>query len=407
MKAENWQDLGDGLEMTTARSIEEIENIRSIWRDMQTNEPSPVINADIDRYLSVIKVIVDVQPYIILMKQNHDPVMMVVGRIEKRKVKLNLGYKTLFNPTLRCLTVVYGGIIGQKENNLCTLLVRELIRVLRDGEVDIIFFNQLRTYSSLYQFVRKMPSLCCRDYFPKVEPHWNMSIPENMNAFYTARSKKHRKHLKQYLRKFEKEYPGQIRVALYTREDEVEKAIWAASTISARTYKYALGCGLMDNASTRILLTTAARKGWLRAYVLYIGDEPCAFRFALHYGRIYFADGIGFDPKWSKFRVGTLLFLKVLENLCRDDTVDCYDFGFGDAEYKSSYGSNQWSEGSLYIFAPRIYPVFINIMRIFFLALNESLKCILKKFGFIDWVKRHWRSLLQKTIKIKLGQEKI
>jgi len=321
---------------------------------------------------------------------------MVIGRVEKHPVKLKLGYKTLFKPKLRCLTVVYGGVLGQPTNEACAVLIRKLMNTLSRGEVDVVQFNHLRVDSPIYQFARKTPGILSRGHFPKIELHWSMSVPENVDLFYQARSRKHRKHLKQYIRKLEETFPGQVKMVTYTNQGELDEAIKAASHISSNTYQRGLGCGFSGNFWTRTLLKTAAKLGWFRGYILFVDDEPCAYRFALHYGKTYFATGTGFDPKWKDFRVGTILFLKVLENLCSDGTVDYYDFGLGDAEYKQHYGDTQWQEASVYIFAPRLYPILINILQSSLMGLSLVLECILNKIGLTGWLKRRWRNLLQK-----------
>lgn len=386
-------------EITTARSLDETEAIRPIWKEMQRNEPFPAINADIDRYLSVIKAAGnDLQPYITLVKQNGCPAVMVIGRIGKHALKLELGYKALFSPKLRCLTVVYGGILGQPKGDLCSLLVGELLKGLQRGEAQIIHFNHIRVDCQLYQFARKTPGTFGRDHFSKIEPHWTMSVPENMNQFYQGRSKKHRGNLKRCMRKLEKQYTNRVKVTTYKQEKDLDEAINAVSRVSYTTYQNGLGCGFRDDSRTRILLTTAARLGWLRISVLYIEGKPSAFQIGLHYRKRYFLEQIGFDPKWSKFNVGTVLFLRVLEDICADPDIELIDFGFGDTQYKQSYSNRQWQEASVYIFAPKLYPIFINTLRTSIITLDAGLKYAVNRTGTLSWIKRRWRNLLRKKI---------
>jgi hypothetical protein len=379
-----------------ARNLREIEAIRPIWEMIQNSEPHRTINADIDRYISVIRAgNGEKQPYVMLFEHNSRPEMMIIAWIEKYRLELRLGYKTLLKPMLRCLSVVYGGVIGEGAENYCALVMDELMKVLRNREADMIYLNHLRANSRLYQCARTMPCVPSRGFFPKVEPHYSMSIPNDIGSFYENRSPKHRKHLKQYIRGLEKAFPGQVKVVVYNTENELDELIKVVSGISFRSYQFGIGCGISNDFRTRTLLTTAAKFGWLRAYILFINDEPCAFRVVLHYGRTYFADGIGYDPKWKKHRVGTVLFLKVLENLCGDPTVERYDFGFGDAEYKESYSDNKWLEASACIFAPRFYPVLINILQAFMEVLSIGIVFIMRRLGCSDWVKRSWRSMLK------------
>ena len=104
MKKESDKQSSDEWKIIVAKNFEEIEAIRSIWEKMQRNEPYPVPNADIDRYLSVIKASGDdVRPYVMLLECNGNPAAITIGRIEKHQLDFKLGYKTLFSPALKCL----------------------------------------------------------------------------------------------------------------------------------------------------------------------------------------------------------------------------------------------------------------------------------------------------------------
>jgi len=386
----------DGLEVVIARSPDEIEAIRPIWEEMQHNEPYPVINADIDRYLSVLKASGDdVKPYVMVLRQNERPAAMIIGRIAKRRLGLKLGYKTLCKPSLNCLTIVYGGILGQPVDDLSQLMIRELMRVLRQERLDAVYFSRLRTDSDVYQFAREVPGLFSRSHFPDKENHWTMVVPKDIESFYKARSKKHRGNIRRSIKKLEIEYTDRVEVVNCKGEDGLDDAIKAAHQVSLTTYQYGLGCGFIDDSRTRSLLTTAGKQAWLRFAVMFIDGQPCAFQTGLRYQGTYFLQQIGFDPRWRDFNVGRILFVNVLEHICADPGIQYIDFGFGDADYKRSYSDKQWPEASVYIFAPRVYPIAVNMLQSAVTGLSLGLNRLSDKAGFTRWLKRHWRDRLQ------------
>lgn len=397
MKNSRKTRLAEGRKIVVAKSIEEIEKIRPIWEQMQSSEPYPIINADIDRYISVIKAFNgEAEPYVMLFKRVAHPEMLIVSRIEKHQLKLKFGYKTVFSPTLRCLTIEHGGIIGQPTNEVCVVLIQELAEILRRGEADMVRFAHLRIDSPLYKLAREMPGVLTRGYFPKIQPHWMMSVPDKMELFYKSCSPSNRKQFRKCIRRIGRAFPGRVKRITYRREDELDDAIRAASIISVKTYQYALGSGFVDDFRTRTLLLAAAKLGWLRLHVLFIDDEPCAFEIWLQYGRVYFGHGIGFDPKWKRWRVGTVLFLKTIEDIASDPTADTIDFYVGDAEYKRIYCDKRINRASICIFAPRLYPVCINLLQTATMGLNSGLEYFFDKIGAVGWIKRRWRNRLQK-----------
>lgn len=398
MKARNLYSACNNVEVLTYKSVDEIEKIRPIWEQLQASKPEATPNADINRYLSILGSRGNgVRPHILLLSDNDEPKHMVIGRVEKTQLKYNIGYKTIFNLPVRSLTIVYGGILGALTEELCALVIKELIEALRRKEADVLFFNHLKVDSQIYQFARKVPNVLCRGGFAKIEPHWSMSLPESMDFFYAKRTRKHRANLRRFIRKLEGEYPDSFKVATYTRDDELDEAISAATEISLKTYQHALEGGIVGNSETLNMMTTEAQRGWLELSVLFLEGQPCAFQHGCYYKRKYFLERIGFDPKWRDYKIGTILFLKVLENMCNDQQVEQLDFGFGDAEYKRSYGDKCWDEASIYIFAPRFYPLTINLLRIVFASISLILKYIVRSSHSTDWVKRYWRRFLQKS----------
>ena len=383
-------------EIVIAKNFEEVEDVRDIWIQMQRGESMPSLNTDIDRYLSVVESLKEtVQPYVIVFYYDSDPKAIVVGRIEKRRITCRVGYATILKPSLRCLTVVYGGILGKPSDRTSAKLLQELNNTLKQGDVDAIFFHQLRLDSPLYHLTRKMPNFLCRCYSPMVEPHWQTRLPDSIEVFYKEKSGSRKRYLRRYTSALEKASSGPVEMVCYRSEDKLDHVISIASEISAKTYKHALNVGFRDDYLTRSLLTKAAKQGRLRAYVLYAGGKPCAFEFGIEYGNVFFPEHIGYDPLLRSCSPGTVLFIKVVEDLIENSNVRVFDYGFGAAAYKERFGTNSWSEASVYIFAPRLYPVIINILQSSVGSLNAGLQYFMQKIGSAGWVKRQWRNLLQ------------
>jgi len=396
MKTESEVKTCDGWKIEVAKSLEEIEDFREIWERMQRNESIPALNANIDRYHSVMESLKEtVQPYIIVLYYYSDPKLLLVGRIETRQITCRVAYATIFKPSLRCLTVIYGGILGQASDRTSAKLLEELTNMLKHGDVDAVFFNQLQFDSPLYHLIRRKPNFLCRCYPPVVEPHWQTNLPDNTVAFYKDKSGSRKRYLRRYTRALEKASSGSVEMVCYRSEDKIDQVISIASEISSKTYKHALNVGFRDDYLTRSLLTKAAKQGKLRAYVLYAGGKPCAFEFGIEDGNVFFPEHIGYDPALRSCSPGTVLFIKVMEDLIENSNISVFDYGFGAAVYKERFGTKSWPEASVYIFAPRFYPIFINLLRSSIRCLNVGMLYVLKKVGSLEWIKRQWRGLLQ------------
>jgi hypothetical protein len=59
----------------------------------------------------------------------------------------------------------------------------------------------------------------------------------------------------------------------------------------------------------------AAKRGWLRIFILYLEEKPAAFWMGTIYDHCLQADQVGYDPVWGEFSPGIFLFLTILEDL--------------------------------------------------------------------------------------------
>ncbi len=383
-------------EVKTLRTVEELRAIRSTWEKLQEQfEYARNPETDLDRYISLIETTPEkVEPYVLLLSQNGTPKAMLIAQKGPRFIKCDLGYKNIIKPLLCCITVTYGGFLGLPCVKACREIIKQLHNALRKGEADAVIFKQLRLDSRIYRVAKYLTPKLCQCPVHKVNLHWRMSVPDNINSFYMKLSSKTRNALKRYVTKLNINH--KVTVLSGTNQDELYRVLTDAAKISSLTYQNALDSGLCNNASTMSQLTTAAKHSWLCLHLLYLGDRPSAFQLGFKYKQTYYLQQMGFDPDLSRWRVGTYLFLKVLEQLCQDPLINRLDFGFGDAEYKQRYGDENWKESTFYMFAPRWYPVIVNAGFSLISGVSKGLLVLTRKTGLELLLKRKWRNLLQK-----------
>ena len=197
--------LSSDYEVVTATSFKEIEAIRPVWEQMQCSESIPILNAHIDRYLTFVESMKEtVRPYVIILYHDGDPKSMLIGRIEKRRITCRVGYAKIFKPSLHCLSVVYGGILGQPDEDVSAVLVRELMNILRRRKASAIFFNYLRTDSYMYKAVRSVPGFWGRSHFPIIQRHWETRIPRSSDEMKKLISRKRQRDINRCVRNLEK-----------------------------------------------------------------------------------------------------------------------------------------------------------------------------------------------------------
>jgi hypothetical protein len=72
--------------------------------------------------------------------------------------------------------------------------------------------------------------------------------------------------------------------------------------------------------------------------------------------------------------------------------VDRIDFGIGDAFYKERLSNINRQESTIYIFAPTITAVWVNVLRSVVAIVNYSAKASLQATPLLGRIKRIWRT---------------
>jgi CelD/BcsL family acetyltransferase involved in cellulose biosynthesis len=346
--------------VTIARSAAEVERLRPLWDTV----PWPNVEADLDFFLTVTATAEDgARPHVIAIERPERPPLVAVARLESRTLETRVGYRVIHRPHVRALSVVYAGAAGVETEADARELLQELTGALRGGEADVLTFTKLRTDGPLYSVVSREPSPACRDHLPVVVPRTEVAVPDDFAAFLQARSRNTRENVKRYGRKLEKAFPDRVRVKRYRDVADVEEASRMFEGIAADTYQRALDAGFRDDERGRALMSLAARRGWFRGWTLSIDDQPVAFWYGLAYASTFFIGSPGYNPDFADHRVGQYLQMRMMEDLCADPTVERLDYGFGDAQYKRSFGDNRWEEADVMVFAPRARPIGINATR--------------------------------------------
>ena len=153
--------------------------------------------------------------------------------------------------------------------------------------------------------------------------------------------------------------------------------------------------GFKADKLTQCRFRLAAEKGWFRSYIMYVKGNPVTFQMGFVYKNTYLVQGKGYDPVYGDYRVGTTLFVHILEDLMKNKTVAVWDFGFGDAEYKNDYGNSSYDEQTIIIFSPTLKGSFLYLVSAFNNIVHKTLGSAVLRFGFYNKIKRAWRNRLR------------
>jgi len=382
------EDYSGTYSVRVLNTVEDLEWIRSFWSKFAWH-----YFADIDFYLTIINSRTEIlMPYIIVLCKNVLPETIVVGRIEEVKVICNFGYKTVYSPKARFLSIVYGGVMGNQCPANMDIIVSEILSSLRFGIVDLVQFSLIRLDSDLYRLAKSRAGFFFSDHVTPPTAHWKIVLPANHDSFMKTVSQKHRYWLRRLQKLLEKEHEGQIVFKFFVDTEQVNIFCEDVEKVAKTTYQRGLGVGFLNTAETRKRLELSAEKKWFRGYVLYAGDEPIAYWSATLFGKVLYLDGTGYNPNYRKYEPGTILFIKLIELAYKEnDRIQEIDFGFGGAFYKERYGNQNWQESDVYIFSRTLKGLKINFIRSIILILHRLAEHVSRQTNLIQIIKKHWR----------------
>jgi len=393
--------MDEPIAIRTLRSIEELEEIRSYWESSKGHRDS-----EIDIFTSVVLTGPEtVRPHVMVLYRCGLPEAMLIGRIDIRPINnMNLGYLK-FIPQARQFYMVYGGLRGHINRENIESFISEICDVLKRGEAEAAYLNFMRDDSFLFHIGKKYPSFFCRDRSEITQDHFSVVLPPSSDQFMGGLSHKLKRN-KERWRKMLRDNPGKVEIRDFHSAEEVPNLVPELEKIASGTYQRNLGVGFMNTLQQVELLRTLALKKWLRAYVLYVQDKPCAFWVGYVTDKIFYGDYIGYHPEYAKYSPGLYLMVRVMEDFCGNG-INEVDFGMGAAQYKSTLSNKSYPEKSVYIFMPSFRMVVLNLLRTAIIKINRLSIRFLQKTGFLDRVKRIWRMYLPRRQEIKSPEREV
>jgi hypothetical protein len=383
----------NAIEIRIAHSLSQVEALRSQWEQWSGHRDS-----DIDFYLAVVQSSPAVQaPHVIVLYRNGQPESMLIGRLETKELTFKLGYIQALRRKARSLTFVYGANRGESNVENCRLLVNEILESLQKKQADMAILEPLPLDSALHSLALEMPGALSRDTPQEPQEHNFMTLPDSIDEVYRRMSHDRRKDIRRKIKKFEASAGGPPQIVSYRHEADLATLFRDAEEIARKTYQRGLGVGFADSPEIRQRLGLAARKGWLRAYVVYLAGRPCAFWIGMLYGDTFVGEYIGYDREFQALSPGMFLTMRVIEGFCKraeGDLVRELDFGFGQAEYKTALCNRLVQERAVFVFAPTLNGLILKLLRVTTMTVNQYAAKVLTSTNVLPKIKKAWRSRL-------------
>jgi len=192
-------------------------------------------------------------------------------------------------------------------------------------------------------------------YVPATFPRYVISLKSTFEEYLAKNFNAKRRHnLLATVRKFAQLSEGLIDFREYATPNAMTEFHRLARQISELTYQERLlVVGIPDDPNFVSHLKLLAQNGTLRGYILFSNAIPVAFAYCSLHETMVTYEKTGFDPAYAQWSPGIVLLYHILKKLFSENVFTTFDFGTGEALYKSLFSTSAVSCADIYFFRRR------------------------------------------------------
>jgi hypothetical protein len=378
----------DAYSMRVFTTIEAIEALRPAWKMWAHS-----LDTDFDYFLHTLTHDSStLHPCVVTVYNGSVPRAMLVGQVRMRRASAVVSFLNIPGPRERVLTINKGGRMGQPSSLIDKLLASELLKIAKSGMVDALSFERLPLQSELFRHIRQMPGFLVKECVPHVFYYSVLTLSaqgKNCPSVFTGKAQR---EVRRKTRILDSAFPDKVQLKCFSQPAELEAGLRDALRVAGTTWQYHLGEGLAHAPQTQENFQFFAQQGWLRIFVLYIKESPCAYLVGQLYNDAFYCQHAGFNPNFTNYSVGSVLTARAFEELAAVG-VRQVDLGEGGQEHNRRLGCEKSEEGTVHIYSPTLQGVWLSL---FFLSTRA-----IRKGGrgmqaalHLQWLSRIWRQYL-------------
>jgi CelD/BcsL family acetyltransferase involved in cellulose biosynthesis len=178
-------------------------------------------------------------------------------------------------------------------------------------------------------------------YVPSQYSHFYTALTGTFEHYLAKFSTKTRNTLRRKVRRFLDHGEGSG-IREYKRPEEMEEFLALARTISANTYQEKLfDAGIPSDAEFLQELEDRARRNAVRAYLLFLRNDPVAYLCCPADGPVLLYSYLGYKPESAELSPGTVLQYLAFESLFREQQFTVFDFTQGQGDHKRFFSTHE------------------------------------------------------------------
>jgi CelD/BcsL family acetyltransferase involved in cellulose biosynthesis len=189
----------------------------------------------------------------------------------------------------------------------------------------------------------------------KVRPLYSIALLPTFDEYLRKFSGKTRNTLRRKVKLLKENLGGELRLVRASTADDVREFVRDVRQIGRRSWKKSgSGWSHISERDAPSELEDIANRGFLRSYVLHVGDAPCAFVNGYQYRGVYHYADLAYDERIARWSPGLVLLFLLIEDLHAHDSPRQLNFGTGYADYKRQFANNVTYDASVLVLRQNI-----------------------------------------------------
>jgi CelD/BcsL family acetyltransferase involved in cellulose biosynthesis len=282
-------------------------------------------------------------PFVVTGRRDGRLVFVAPFCLRRRRFPIALSVVHVSGPPVRQIKLLGDQIVRAADEPADTCL-SATFRALADNRdaFDLIEIESLRMPSELWTFFENGGGAPFRLVPASDRPqkvHW-LELAKNFDAYLAAMNGKTRMKFRRRVKKFSADHKEQVELRKYVRPEDVATYLAIVDDVYPRSWQAHVSGGYKRGQPwERTFNEEVARRGWLRAYALFVEGRAVAFLTGYQYAGVFHHDETGYDRDMVREGPGSVLNNLVVEDLHKVDRPNVLDFGFGENEYKRILGN--------------------------------------------------------------------
>jgi CelD/BcsL family acetyltransferase involved in cellulose biosynthesis len=289
---------------------------------------------------------------------------------------------------LRERYLVGNQVAGENSIESMTPFVEGVRQLVRSGEADSVFFADLEVDSGLWNLLgglKSDPDLAV--FYPsRPQARWRLRFPENPTDYWKQFSRKNRETFRRRRKQLSQQW------TCYREPAEVGTFLKKAEAVSQKSWQTQFrGLQVSADPEQQRHWERIAALGAMRSYILEHDGQPVAFELCIQWNGTFVGVETGYDLALARFSPGTVLILRMLEDLIAQDTPRLIDLGGGDYGYKQLFCNEQTFSGRVLLVRRAFKPLLAARLRSLVQMITELARSGLYRSKTLTRLARKWR----------------